>query len=166
MFIYPLAYMAMWVLPFASHALQYNDYYATSPPFILSAFVTVIITGQSAVDCWIFNVKEKPWRPAVKIQRRECEGLAFFKNLTSRRLSSQFRNTAGKSKAAMDAEATCAYRRRDEERAARASEMSNAGRSERRERSWWDEPNELELNARMSPLVESATLPSNGEVES
>lgn len=54
----------------------------------------------------------------------------------------------------MEEEARFAYQRRDEERAARASEISSAGRSERRERSWWDE---IEPTAgAMSPLAESS----------
>jgi hypothetical protein len=39
----------------------------------------------------------------------------------------------------MEEEARFAYQRRDEERAARVSEIGGAERSERRERSWWDE---------------------------
>jgi hypothetical protein len=62
LFVYPLAYMAMWLLPFISHALQYGDYYAANPPYVLAVLVTVITVSQSALDCWIFNIKERPWR--------------------------------------------------------------------------------------------------------
>jgi G protein-coupled receptor GPR1 len=43
MFIYPLVYMGMWIIPFASHVFQYNDNYARNTPFILSCFTTVSI---------------------------------------------------------------------------------------------------------------------------
>lgn len=158
LFIYPVAYMAMWILPFASHALQYNDYYAANPPFILNALVTIIMTAQSAVDCWIFNVKEKPWRLAAK----NNGGQWFLCNLKSeRRPLNRFHSSGGKCTAAMAAEATFAYRRRDEEIAARASEMSDVGSSERRERSWWDELEDSDEG--LSPLVGSVELPVDGQ---
>lgn len=141
LFIYPLAYMAMWILPFVSHVLQYDEYFAASPPFILSAFVTIVLTSQSAVDCWIFNARERPWEHLNMTEKKGMlgQGLDILRDLTSgRRTSSQIWGSVGKSRAAMTAEATLAYRRRDEEVAARASEMSSTGRNEGRERSWWD----------------------------
>ena len=155
LFVYPLAYIAMWALPFVSNALQYNDYYAANPPFVLSVFVTVITVSQSAVDCWIFNIKERPWRQSLENKGWVVQGLACLKDWRSwRRRSSQLWGGVGKSKGIMEEEARFAYQRRDEERAARASEISSAGRSERRERSWWDE---IEPTAgAMSPLAESS----------
>lgn len=133
LFIYPLAYMTMWAPPFISNVLQYNDYFVANPPFVLSAIVTVITVSQSAVDCWIFNIKEKPWRQSVKSNGSVGRRLADLNGL--RRLS-QLLGRGGKSKGAMEEEARFAYQRRDEERATRVSEIGGA---ERRERSWWDE---------------------------
>jgi G protein-coupled receptor GPR1 len=98
--------MAMWALPFISHVLQYNDCFAANPPFVLSAIVTVIAVSQSVVDCWIFNIKEKPWRQSVKSNGSVVRGLADLKGL--RRLS-QLVGRGGKSKGAMEEEARFAY---------------------------------------------------------
>ncbi|KAA8570669.1 hypothetical protein EYC84_000067 [Monilinia fructicola] len=38
LFIYPLVYLGMWIIPFISHILQFNDDLAVNPPFALSAF--------------------------------------------------------------------------------------------------------------------------------
>lgn len=168
-FVYPLAYMAMWVLPFVSHALQYNDYYAANPPFVLSALITIIITSQSAVDCWIFNIKEKPWRQFAEKRESLAQGLVCLRCVTfGRTRSSQCGRGGGKSKGVMDAEARFAYQRRTDERAARASEIDSAGRSERRERSWWDEieDTEDEPPERMSPLAESNVVDLDGQLAS
>jgi G protein-coupled receptor GPR1 len=148
LFVYPLAYMAMWILPFVSHALQYNDYYAANPPFLLNAFVTVIAISQSTVNCWIFNIKEKPWRHSVK--KTPCKP----------------RRGGGESNSAMEAEARFAYQRRDEEAAARTSEIHSTGRSERRERSWWDEMEDMEDTPPdgMSPLADSEMVNQDGQL--
>jgi len=62
LFIYPTVYMLMWMVPFASHCLQYSDYYASHPYFALSSSVTVIIALQCAVDCLLFSSWETPWK--------------------------------------------------------------------------------------------------------
>ena len=62
LFVYPLVYMAVWIVPFVSHCLQYSDYFSKNPPFILQCFSTSILALQCAVDCCLFSFREKPWR--------------------------------------------------------------------------------------------------------
>ncbi|MCJ1409275.1 hypothetical protein MMC19_003354 [Ptychographa xylographoides] len=64
LFIYPLFYMLMWIVPFASHCLQYSDYYSMNPPYLLSTFSIVFLGLQGAVDSLLFSQREKPWRHA------------------------------------------------------------------------------------------------------
>jgi len=62
LFIYPLVYIGMWVVPFVMHVLQYDDKFATSPPFGLTCVSTIFVCCQAAVDCWLFSTREKPWK--------------------------------------------------------------------------------------------------------
>ncbi|KAJ9613386.1 G protein-coupled receptor gpr1 [Cladophialophora chaetospira] len=62
LFIYPLVYIVMWSLPFASHALNYSDYYVQHPVFWLSLVSTIMLSLQAGADSVMFSCSEKPWR--------------------------------------------------------------------------------------------------------
>ncbi|OCT44459.1 plasma membrane G-protein coupled receptor [Cladophialophora carrionii] len=62
LFIYPLVYIIMWSFPFASHTLNYNDYYVQHPVFWLSLVQTIMLSLQAGVDSIMFSCSEKPWR--------------------------------------------------------------------------------------------------------
>ncbi|KAF1955716.1 hypothetical protein CC80DRAFT_78023 [Byssothecium circinans] len=62
MFIYPIVYIVMWVFPFASHCMMYNDFWAAHPVYWLSLISTICLTSMGAVDCLIFSLRERPWR--------------------------------------------------------------------------------------------------------
>jgi hypothetical protein len=62
MFIYPLVYTFMWLIPFIQHCLNYSDRFATHPVFFLRISTAICITSIGFVDCLIFSVREKPWR--------------------------------------------------------------------------------------------------------
>lgn len=59
LFVYPLVYFMMWMIPFANHCLQYRDNYTRHPSFILSCFVMVDLALQCAVNCILFSTREK-----------------------------------------------------------------------------------------------------------
>jgi hypothetical protein len=61
MFIYPLSYVALWVLPFVSQQLQHQNK-AHGPPFPILLLGQVSICLQGALDSIIFLSWEKPWR--------------------------------------------------------------------------------------------------------
>jgi hypothetical protein len=62
MFIYPLAYTLMWLIPFIQHCMSYSDVWVAHPVWFLTIGATVCITSMGFVDCLIFSVREKPWR--------------------------------------------------------------------------------------------------------
>lgn len=61
-FIYPLVYILMWLIPFIYHCMTYKDYWAAHPLYWLSLLATICVTSMGAVDCLIFTLRERPWR--------------------------------------------------------------------------------------------------------
>jgi hypothetical protein len=62
MFIYPLVYIIMNIIPFVQHTMNYNDYYASHPLWFTRIGQTICMASMGFVDCLIFTVREKPWR--------------------------------------------------------------------------------------------------------
>ena len=62
LFTYPIAYICMWIIPFTIHCIQYNNYWAQHPPYVLSCLSIFCVTTMGAVDCLIFCLRERPWR--------------------------------------------------------------------------------------------------------
>ena len=87
LFIYPIVYVAMWLIPFVYHCLQYTERYSTNPPYPLTVLSVMVLALQGTVDGLLFSSREKPWRfvgngsllPWVKASqgcwlRRSCGG--------------------------------------------------------------------------------------------
>ncbi len=68
MFVYPMIYLVMWLMPFVNHCYSYTK--AHYPPFSLNTISLVFLLLQCTVDCLVFSVKEKPWRYAAKAEAR------------------------------------------------------------------------------------------------
>ncbi|KAL1303565.1 hypothetical protein AAFC00_006934 [Neodothiora populina] len=62
LFIYPVAYMIMWAIPFVYHSMNYSNYYARHPVYGLALVAAICQCSLGAVDCIIFGFREKPWR--------------------------------------------------------------------------------------------------------
>ncbi|KAL9079560.1 MAG: hypothetical protein Q9157_001557 [Trypethelium eluteriae] len=62
LFIYPILYIILWLVPFVLHCYQYNDYYAAHPPFALALLAYFALAIMGAVNGIVFNFKERPWR--------------------------------------------------------------------------------------------------------
>lgn len=62
LFIYPVVYLILWVIPFVSHALNYSDHFAQHPIFAISALNIFCQTIMGFCDVTIFTWREKPWR--------------------------------------------------------------------------------------------------------
>ncbi|CAO2654850.1 Nn.00g115830.m01.CDS01 [Neocucurbitaria sp. VM-36] len=62
MFVYPLAYTLMWLLPFVQHCTMYQDKYVNQPIWFLRLGGTICQTSMGFVDCLIFSLREKPWQ--------------------------------------------------------------------------------------------------------
>ncbi|QRC97059.1 hypothetical protein JI435_140460 [Parastagonospora nodorum SN15] len=62
MFIYPIAYILMWIMPFVHHSMNYSDRYANHPLWFIRVGQAICLTSMGFVDCLIFSIREKPWR--------------------------------------------------------------------------------------------------------
>lgn len=152
LFIYPLVYIGMWIVPFISHILQYQSRYAHEPPFVLSCLTVLCVTMQAAVDCWLFSTREKPWRHIPDTQGGFWESLKFWTGwhgVAERKIV----KGPGRTREEMVKEARSAYKRRDaelaqrrtiveEEAAVAAKKKRDSGVETPRkkgERSWWED---------------------------
>ena len=68
MFVYPMIYLLVWLVPFVNHCYFYTK--AHHPPFSLNTVSLVSLLLQCTVDCLVFSLKEKPWRYAAKAEAR------------------------------------------------------------------------------------------------
>ena len=68
MFVYPMIYLLIWLVPFVNHCYFYTK--AHHPPFSLNTVSLVSLLLQCTVDCLVFSFKEKPWRYAAKAEAR------------------------------------------------------------------------------------------------
>jgi G protein-coupled receptor GPR1 len=165
LFIYPLVYVGMWVVPFISHVLQYDDKYARNPPFALNCITTIFVCSQAAIDCWLFSTREKPWRHIPGNQGSLWPSLKFWsgwKGVSERR---KVHHGPGKTREEMVREARAAYQRRDREMAARRNDSSipNGEATKKGERSWWETPGQ---DGAMSPVNEEISNPMEDVVVS
>ena len=62
MFIYPIVYTLMWVIPFTLHCMNYWNRYATNPVEFLRVWSNICVTLMGFADALIFSLREKPWR--------------------------------------------------------------------------------------------------------
>ncbi|KAE9371195.1 hypothetical protein N431DRAFT_409675 [Stipitochalara longipes BDJ] len=173
LFIYPLVYIGMWILPFVSHVLQYDDRYALNPPFALTCVTTISICIQAAVDCWLFSTREKPWRHIPGSNGSFWASLKFWSGGWKRGEKQRAVHGPGKTREEMVREARAAYKRRDEELAQRKeqAEKSNAHSptetTKRGERSWWEATGiDGGADTSMSPVAEEVSNPMEDVVVS
>lgn len=62
LFAYPLCYILTWLLPLVSNSLNYSNYYAQHPIFVLTLLAYVSVSSMGIMDCIVFGWREKPWR--------------------------------------------------------------------------------------------------------
>lgn len=139
LFIYPIVYIGMWIVPFASHVLQYDDRFADLP-FGLTCATTIFLCSQAAVDCWLFSTLEKPWKHIHGSDGSFWGSLKFWSGWHGVRRKRRKFHGPGKTRDEMVREARAAYQRREEELAQRRLEaVRGAQKGERkRERTWWE----------------------------
>jgi G protein-coupled receptor GPR1 len=165
LFIYPLVYIGMWIMPFVSHVIQYDDRYALNPPFALTCVTTVSICIQATVDCWLFSTREKPWRHIPGTDGSFWASLKFWsgwKGMGKQKVV----HGPGKTREEMVREARAAYKRRDEEMAQRKEQVvknhadAPAEGARRAERSWWEAAGvDGGAEPSMSPLADEVSNP-------
>ena len=59
--LYPILYLLLWLCPFILHCLQYNDYFAAHPPFVLIVMAFTSTTLFGFMNSLVFCLREKPW---------------------------------------------------------------------------------------------------------
>jgi hypothetical protein len=62
LFVYPLAYTLMWLLPFVHHSMNYSDYWANHPVWLIRFGQTLCFCSMGFIDCLVFCMRERPWR--------------------------------------------------------------------------------------------------------
>jgi hypothetical protein len=62
MFIYPIVYVLVWLVPFINHCMTYEDRFAAHPVYWLTFVNVICVTSMGAIDCLIFSLRERPWR--------------------------------------------------------------------------------------------------------
>ncbi|KAK5085934.1 G protein-coupled receptor gpr1 [Lithohypha guttulata] len=127
LFIYPAVYVLMWLFPFVSHCLLYNDYYVQNPIYWLTVAQTCSVSLQAGVDCVIFSWREKPWR-------RIPEGRKFSLNKVRHSFSLRGDNRQGS--------AVGSFHAMPEEELGQASQNQNTVSSSSSNRgtsaNWWE----------------------------
>jgi hypothetical protein len=62
LFVYPLVYTLMWLIPFIQHSMNYSDYWARNPLFLIRLGQILCFASMGFIDSVIFSLREKPWR--------------------------------------------------------------------------------------------------------
>ncbi|PHH51215.1 G protein-coupled receptor GPR1 [Ceratocystis fimbriata CBS 114723] len=148
MFIYPIAYIGIWVFPFACSMMRIHSYHTSSSiaetgvgsesaPYALVIASMVSLCIQGTVDSGMLLAREKPWRE--KLQR----GTDWWWGSRSRN-GSQY--TVGRTREEMLLDSKVARQRRvyeiNERKAAAAeaiaAQKTQPAKGERGVRNWWD----------------------------
>jgi hypothetical protein len=109
----------MWSFPFASHALNYDDYYVNHPIFWLAVVQTCSLALQAGVDSVVFSLREKPWK---RIDEKSRWSVPHFKG---RILGSIDRGTS-KGKGTSNAAS------------AQSSQLAMVNQAKRTSANWWE----------------------------
>ncbi|KAM0715916.1 hypothetical protein Q7P37_008430 [Cladosporium fusiforme] len=62
LFIYPVVYMLLWLIPFISHCMSYSDHFAQHPVFPISLLSSFCQAFMGFADVAVFCWRERPWR--------------------------------------------------------------------------------------------------------
>lgn len=62
LFIYPVVYMILWMIPFVVNIMNYTDYYAQHPVYALQILQVFTLTAMTHVDVVVFCWRERPWK--------------------------------------------------------------------------------------------------------
>ena len=87
LFIYPLCYFIVWIMPFVNHLQTYNNYRAENPIFALVVLSYISISLIGTVDSIVFSVRERPWRHISGTDGTILGSFQFWKHGASRKSS-------------------------------------------------------------------------------
>lgn len=139
LFVYPLVYVIVWVLPF----IIYHTGYGRAAPFGLICASMVLLGLQGFANALIFSLKEKPWRHPRK--KKPCSYAAWkrgerelfdFKFWNRPRRQEPNNPKVGRTRDEMMLDGRHARKRREVELEDRRLELQN-NRKVRKD--WWDQ---------------------------
>lgn len=140
MFIYPLVYLVVWILPFFVHLTNYTK----GVPFGLVCATITLLSAQGLVNALIFSWREKPWRHIRKNKNNDSkfwkcdEGEKFnLKFWKSHRRQESMNPNVGRTREEMLLDGRCARERRDVELEERRVELEAARAKAKKD--WWDD---------------------------
>jgi G protein-coupled receptor GPR1 len=81
LFIYPIVYMLMWLIPFVGHCLSYSDRFAQHPIFAISLMSSFCQCFMGFADVSVFCWRERPWRHIPGSDGSFLGSFAFWRNL-------------------------------------------------------------------------------------
>ena len=144
LFIYPLVYLVIWVVPFVSHVLRWDD--PNDPgPFGMLVVSLASLCIQGAVNSWLFSTREKPWKYRRRIGPSGW-GLGWGVD--------GGRGSVGRTREEMLVEGRVARRRRDAEIEERRR-VGGEAHERKSNRHWWDV---LDVDAGMDSSDEELLL--------
>lgn len=80
LFIYPIVYMLMWLIPFVSHCMSYSDHFAQHPIFAISLLSSFCQCFMGFADVAVFCWRERPWRHIPGSDGSFLGSFAFWRN--------------------------------------------------------------------------------------
>lgn len=60
-FVYPVIYIALWVIPCVLHSMLFSDRFATDPPMVLGSLSILSIASMGFANAICFLIRERPW---------------------------------------------------------------------------------------------------------
>jgi len=82
LFIYPIVYMLMWLIPFVSHCMSYSDRFAQHPVFAISLLSSFCQCFMGFADVAVFCWRERPWRHIPGSDGSFLGSFMFWRNRT------------------------------------------------------------------------------------
>lgn len=157
LFIYPLAYIGMWLIPLVCQILQFDDRFAAALPFGLRCVSTICLCSQAAIECWLFSSREKPWKHIPQTKGNFSSSLRFWAGWGDPAGEVKAAPRPGRTKDEVVRETRAAYQRRNEEIAQRQSESEQPRSFNLRgDRMWWDAAG---METAMTPVFEEPVNP-------
>lgn len=128
-FIYPIVYTLVWLMPFVSHVMGGDGVHSS---FGLTLSSLVSLCAQGMADSLVFSIQVKPWNHPKDKEGYGCRPLGH-----TRRRAGGLVARAGRTREEMLVDSTIAKRRREAELIERRFLRRT---SEPQTREWWDGP--------------------------
>ncbi|KAH9881992.1 hypothetical protein J1614_001163 [Plenodomus biglobosus] len=101
LFIYPLIYTLMWILPFAMHCMNYQDRYALRPVWFIRLSSNILITSIGFVNFVVFTAREKPWKSISTSDGTLWGSFAVWKGRSGTRVGSLVSGAGARARASV-----------------------------------------------------------------